>query len=413
MNEHQIKTLLTRTRGIVKQNKELRKARKEDFNIFEVLSVQRYEEHTHSVFIAELLSSDGSHLLGNIFLKHFLKVIDFKGNFNADNYKVEVEKYTGKLTRGTKAKNFQDASGGRIDIFIEDNSKNCICIENKIDAGDQEQQLLRYYNYRKKCKSLSLYYLTLFGNEASEYSTKNKLIENTDYHPLSYRETILEWLDLCLKEAADHPILRESIKQYIILIKKLTDLMENDLQSQIDRLILENLETAKTVKSTYEKAILKHRNKIRVAIKEKLSQEMSNYFAVSLGEETHRPFSQIWISKKESENESFEFGIESFGYRGNLNGQLFIGVLDRSFNHVDMEFDGEKAFESKGWKLSQKFEFNGQSIRLKDDEIFKKTLKSKYFDDLVTAIVEQAINYVEKHKHQVEEMNKNILAKKS
>lgn len=411
MNEHQIKTLLTRTRGIVKQNKELRKARKEDFNIFEVLSVQRYEEHTHSAFIAELLSSDGSHLLGNIFLKHFLKVIDFKGNFNADNYKVEVEKYTGKLTRGTKAENFQDASGGRIDIFIEDNSKNCICIENKIDAGDQEQQLLRYSNYRKN--DLELYYLTLSGREATEDSTNNILEAGEHYNTLSYRETILEWLGLCLKEATDHPILRESIKQYIILIKKLTDLMEDDLQSQIDRLILENLETAKTVKNTYEKAIQKHRNKIRLAIKEKLSQEMSNYFAVSLGEGTHRPFSQIWISKKESENKPFKFGIESFGYGGHLNGQLFIGVLDKSFNHPNIKLNGEKAFKNKNWKLSQKFEFNGQSIRLKDDEIFKKTLKSKYFDDLVTAIVEQAINYVEKHKHQVEEMNKNILAKKS
>jgi cell division protein FtsA len=62
-----------------------------------------------------------------------------------------VEKYTGII-------NEDYTSGGRLDIVITDNSNNRVIIENKIFAGDQKNQLLRYYNFDKRSIIL---YLTL------------------------------------------------------------------------------------------------------------------------------------------------------------------------------------------------------------------------------------------------------------
>src|SRR5690606_19090495 len=46
---------------------------------------------------------------------------------------------------------------------------------------------------------------------------------NIRYKALSYETDIIAWLEDCKKESVNIPILRESIAQYIFLIKKLTN----------------------------------------------------------------------------------------------------------------------------------------------------------------------------------------------
>ncbi|MBP6721359.1 MAG: hypothetical protein KA239_03490, partial [Bacteroidia bacterium] len=61
-------------------------------------------------------------------------------------------------------------------------------------------------------------------------------------------------LDKCMKEAADFPILRESIKQYMILIQKLTgQLTEHKMIAEWDDLISKNYEAAKLVTANFER----------------------------------------------------------------------------------------------------------------------------------------------------------------
>ena len=79
---------------------------------------------------------------------------------------VEVEKYIGRQS---------DSEGGRIDIYLTD-GKHSIIIENKIYAGDQHHQMLRYWNYGMSQKgddmekSFVLIYLTLDGCSPSKDS---------------------------------------------------------------------------------------------------------------------------------------------------------------------------------------------------------------------------------------------------
>ena len=111
------------------------------------------EVRLHSKFLAELLNPKGSHGQGSKFLDLFIQQFDIK-NVDSETSKVSVEESIGNKTPTT---------GGRIDILIEDTNKHTIIIENKIYASDQENQLLRYYNYSR---DNIFYFLRRTGYEA-------------------------------------------------------------------------------------------------------------------------------------------------------------------------------------------------------------------------------------------------------
>lgn len=159
--------------------------RGESFNIFNVLGVTSDETRTHSAFIAELLDPNGSHGLGDQFLRSFVDTVDCLRSWNFDTKSAKVHK---ELSIG--GKNEDCSEGGRIDIAVESNGK-AIIIENKIYAGDQEKQLVRYYNYgTKNCSNgFRLLYLTLNGDDASKYS-REKLVVNEDYYTVAYNHEI-------------------------------------------------------------------------------------------------------------------------------------------------------------------------------------------------------------------------------
>ena len=219
--------------------KEERQKRGEYFNIFSVLRLETKEVRLHSAFLAELLNPEGSHGLGKQFLELFLNMVVRKNkeesfDFETEKPKVYVEYYIGIISEDKK-------SGGRIDLLIEDGKGNAVIIENKINAGDQEYQLLRYDNFAKdKYKSnYKLLYLTKDGGEASEYSTGK---ENFEYQCISYRNNILPWLECCEQAAVRHPLIRETIHQYIINLKEILNIMEKNTQDSLFDRIVENKE---------------------------------------------------------------------------------------------------------------------------------------------------------------------------
>lgn len=312
-----LKKLLNEIRIALKQNREIEKLSGENFNLFVLLEKHKDEVKTHSAFISELLNPEGSHGLGSVFLELFFKMlIDnkcLKENAinNLDNTKVEIEKYVG---------NILDINS-RLDIYIS-NKNLQICIENKIYAKDQEKQLERYSDFlnRDKLKDNLLIYLTLFGNE---YLDSN-LVKDTDYICLSYKKEILHWLEECLKESVQYPILRETIAQYIILIKKLTNqLISDKMSNQIQNIILSDIESAEAIKNQFDSAL----EKITKDFKTRIINELNEYFSdynITCYSNSWRNFSSIFIKSKDKE---FEIGIESFNGQGHDN-NLFIGAID-------------------------------------------------------------------------------------
>ncbi|GHV17515.1 hypothetical protein AGMMS49938_18330 [Fibrobacterales bacterium] len=225
-----IESLLYQITVINKRYEEIFKSSGENFNVFNILNLTS-DELSHSRFIAELLNPKGSHGKGNIFLKSFLEKIKID-YFSLENTIVEVEKNIGNIDE-----NYD--SGGRIDIAVT-NDKEQILIETKIYAKDQYRQLWRYYEYGKKSK---LVYLTLDGREASEDSLFK--LTKDDYIKISYEKEILEWLECSQKESVNDSILRETLRQYIILIRQLTGQSRSrEMEKEMVDVILKNKNVA-------------------------------------------------------------------------------------------------------------------------------------------------------------------------
>lgn len=201
--------LLRFTRTHLRHHEALMQATGGHFNLYQILGIGHYEVKTHSPMLAELLSPKGRHGQGDLFLKLFLQRFELEEwAFLTKTARVTVEYHIGTKTENT---------GGRIDIMVEDVIGQRILIENKIYAGDQENQLLRYHNFDPNAR---LIYLTLSGSDASEYSAKGLM--SADYHKFSYEIDIRDWLIACRKEATCLPRIRETLTQYIDLIEELT-----------------------------------------------------------------------------------------------------------------------------------------------------------------------------------------------
>ena len=211
--------------------------RGENYNIFNDLGFMSDEVHLHSMFLANLLNPKGSHGQRGKFLEVFLKMLQKSfPAISADSLEldtaiasVEVEKFIGRQT---------DSEGGRIDIYLTD-GKHSIIIENKIYAGDQYHQMLRYWNYglsqkgNDTEKSFVLIYLTLDGCSPSKESLGEDLKEN-DIVCLSYKSDIRGWLDRCVELASRTPLVRETINQYISIIDILTNNVMEDNKELFD-----------------------------------------------------------------------------------------------------------------------------------------------------------------------------------
>ena len=179
--------------------------RREPFNVFSVLRSTSDEVNLHSRFLHALLDYRKSPDTERRNLIDFLQYVVKKKDFKEEGVKVERER-------------------DNIDILITNDArpKQAIVIENKIWAGDQSQQLQRYFEtleVRGFC-DIQLLYLTLDGHAPSEYSVGN--LDDDKYKTISYKDNLPPWLERCQKRAYDEPALRESVAQYLWLVQKLT-----------------------------------------------------------------------------------------------------------------------------------------------------------------------------------------------
>lgn len=189
-----------------------------DYNIFRSLHLNNDETRLHSRLIADLLNPYGQHEEGDKYLISFLKycIKQKLSDLDIDNIRVKTEYRIPE--KGS------DTGSGRIDILVV-SSYYVIAIENKINAMDQKNQLLRYSNYLKRLeadekKKTILLYLSPSGKDATMKS-KQQLISNVDYHIISYRNEIKYWIENCIAETTNER-LKTILQQYLEIINRLT-----------------------------------------------------------------------------------------------------------------------------------------------------------------------------------------------
>lgn len=233
------------------------------FNVFSILGMER-KEIRHSAFLSALLNPNGEHGLGNLFLSDFIRNIvqkqKLKFEWDCNDVYVNTEEPT-------------EEKNGRMDIYMESKGK-IIIIENKIDAKDGVNQLICYDNHARTIgNNHCLLYLTLNGQCASKISTDSKDIKleaKKDYFPISYKDDILPWLERCLEIATLYPKVRETIAQYMDLIKKLTNI-DNNMDENILNLILANENIDITA------YLLDNEDTIKLTIFKKTIKEITNH----------------------------------------------------------------------------------------------------------------------------------------
>ncbi len=295
--------------------------RGENFNVFEILKLSRFEAKLHTPFIAELLNPNGSHGLNTLFLKAFVEYAGLDVHFDYQSTVVKTEFHIGYRSEDC-------TKGGIIDILIIDKFKNAIIIENKIYAEDQKNQLLRYSNYAKDngLKS-NLLYLTLEGKQAEAKSLGNK---NVEYKCISYRTTILKWLGRCVELSSCYPLVRETIRQYITNLKMLMNIMDTDSLNEIVKITT----SAEYVESALD--IISNQWNITTEIRKKFVLDLENIAKQhgllfdydegiwSLCNECYITF----YNPKLSENWAIYIGAD----KHNGSGGVFYGIRQREYN---------------------------------------------------------------------------------
>jgi hypothetical protein len=231
-------SLLNQCKSVVSHQRELHRSTGMNFNLFQLLGVAHYEVSTHSMMLAELLSPDGSHGQGANFLKIFVAAVKAKcppekqkylEHFEASEARVRTEVYLGQRT---------ETDGGRLDILITDKKGLQIGIENKIYAPEQSNWVCRYRNSLQP--GAPLLYLTLEGGAPFEMASATQ----EDVVRMSYRIDIRDWITACQKESATVPIVRESLTQYLQLIRHLTHQSTNTrMKDEIVSALIQSPET--------------------------------------------------------------------------------------------------------------------------------------------------------------------------
>ena len=217
--------------------------RGESFNIFKACGVDSYEV-THSSIIAEFLNPLGSHGQGTLFLEAFMDSLNFEDfDFAINNITVKPEMVI---------------PNGRLDIIISNGNKQAVIIENKIYAQDQWKQLKKYDDYAKTKypNGYRILYLTLDGHLPNDEAS-----QAIDYILVSYKYHIVKWLTQCKFLAIDKPIIRETLHQYILHIKELTNSIDMDMtnKDEMVKVLVANYATTAQIfnlKDNIEKYIL-------------------------------------------------------------------------------------------------------------------------------------------------------------
>ena len=241
-----IKDLLSQLLPLHYAEQERLKKEKEEgksFNVFSALDICSDEVRLHSRLLATLLNPKASHGLGNEFLKLFLIALGLPEDYITYCKEQIVERTIGEVTETT---------GGRIDIILEDRG-HAVIIENKIYAGDQPNQLLRYYNYGVKTfgeNNFKLVYLTLYGSDPSPYSLGGGHFE---FIKLSYAQDILKLLEGFVPTQPQKPV-HSTIEDYITIIKQLT---HQDMDTKYQQSIIEEAIKDDNIEVTSKLLLLK------------------------------------------------------------------------------------------------------------------------------------------------------------
>jgi len=349
----------------------------DNFNIFSILRQEKDEVNLHSRFIYELLNPKGSHNQGDTFLKIFLDSIDIE--YNIDIFEIYKEQYN-------------------IDILLK-SKKQAIIIENKIDTQDHSNQLSRYINTIKtqgyKDYEIKTIYLTLYGEEPNE-SIKDIVL-------LSYSNDIKNWITKCIEKVAQKPTLRETLVQYLNLINKLTNELNNQgFIMEVKELLLQK-DNLKTILSI-EEAIIEAKIDIQLKFWQTLlsylkqAQYQFEFYNIYGDRDIRESVYKYYTKKKNRKDYGFEYQVDNNLYFFiEIRDNIYYGFYFKEDTNIDKQIKAldkiSIKWEEPYWKYPNKkldFEqFNNANIL----DILDNTQKEKDIKNISDEVIYLITNY--------------------
>jgi PD-(D/E)XK nuclease superfamily len=219
MSRDEIKDLLAAVGSLRERYQAAWHERASRFNIFDALNVE-YKELSHSQFLAFLLNPSQRHDQGDRYLRSFLALLDITVRDGLDRAEVITE--------------HPIAPYGQLDVLIRIPSVLTVCIENKVAARDQDNQISRYLAWLNSLRTGSdiraVVYLT-----PQARSPQDPLL-GVDVRPLkllSYAQ-IADWV-----ESQSFPVrLRTVTEMYVQTCRKIAGVtVKNEYADDIGQLL--------------------------------------------------------------------------------------------------------------------------------------------------------------------------------
>lgn len=270
----------------------------DSLNVFTVSKYGTELENFHSDILAILFEQSERHNEQLLFVN---KAIDYLNVF----YNYELDKNNYKHSKCEREK-------GRVDLLIVDEvSKHCIIIENKInDAPDMTDQLQRYYEYALNNRGLNvdaIIYLTLNGNKNAPIIGDDKiddLVSNVVMLSNGNNSMYENWLIPCYEAVIKNRETSSFLYQYGVLLKHLSQLEKNmDLKNDFYNLINNKSEFEK-MEAMY--ALFTDLHSYRA---EKFASRLKDNYKPFTRNYKYRPWHWLYMGYKDSNGHEFKFDV--------------------------------------------------------------------------------------------------------
>ena len=308
-----LEVLLSDLELLCQRNLELNQREAQGFNIFSLLLKSGDEVNLHSKFIYELLDIRGSHHQGTLFLDLFLEELGL--DISTRNLFAFREKYN-------------------IDILLK-SLEQAILIENKIYTQDHSLQLSRYLKkIRKegyKEENITLIYLTLFGDAPTEKEMEDKVVI------VSYRRNIVRWLERSIEAVEMIPILRETIKQYLNLVKELThQSKEKGFIMDVKNFLLQDNNLQRVIE--IEKSVIEAKIEVQLGF----WQTLLSYLIPHYGFSFYNTNSDIGLKNSIRRYYQHQKNIKDYGIKYQVDENLYFFIELRKNLYYGFEFIDEE-----------------------------------------------------------------------
>jgi hypothetical protein len=366
-------------------------------NIFQILKISK-NEIRHSNFLSWLLDPEGSHKLGDIFLKRFLREV-FSSDKFFDIDQVDVEGMD--LSKVEVLREWKN-----IDVLII-LSDVVVCIENKVYSKEHSNQLKRYKeiieNQFPKHKKTYVY-LNPDGDSSES--------ETEQFQPISY-DFIVESLERIVSVFGEsmNPNVKNYIKDYTTTIKR--EIMGTDQLTELSKKIYQNH------KELFD-FIFEHKpdtvDNLSLIMKDELNKRgwlfgSENKYYIRFLTEPIKDLIYYNTDTKNSWNkrESFLFVIKIQPSINRLMFKTVISPSDSKYNverlqDILLEIDGFRKPYGQKWLVNydKKEKFIYDDVESNSEEELRKSINDFY--DKITPIINKVENKLVEYSNELIKM---------